>query len=101
MQLHKIDGNGYLVFDKHKYLQYGEEIPDDYITTPLPTDENGKQLPFYRPRWTGTEWVEDKSQQEIDEEKLLNSLIPTAQEIADAELTIKVYEILQIAEVIE
>ena len=56
----KIDENGYFVEDV--IVKKGEEIPSDCIETRLDTSERG----YYRPRWTGTKWIEDMSQEEID-----------------------------------
>ena len=67
--IYKIDGNGYLVFGSEKSIDSIEELPQGYVDTPLPSHvskEEG-QLPFYRPRWTGTEWIEDMTLEEIDE----------------------------------
>ena len=44
-------------------------VPEGYAGESLPVDEDGKQLPFYRPKWTGEEWVEARPLEEIEEEK--------------------------------
>ncbi|MER2132583.1 MAG: hypothetical protein ABS896_09235 [Carnobacterium inhibens] len=44
-------------------------IPEGYAGVPLPSDEDGKQLPFWKPKWNGTEWVEARPIEEIEEEK--------------------------------
>ena len=52
---------------------------------------------FYKPKWTGSEWVEGESDDERVErgaEQLLGSLLPSLSEIADAELEIKVISLL-------
>lgn len=84
----KIDDNGFMQFGQDKIIEGMEEIPEGYIDIPLPCDESGYQLPFYRPRWTGTEWLEDMSQEEID--ALNNQPRPITQEqrISDLELLV-------------
>ena len=57
----KIDENGYFVEDV--IVKEGEEIPSDCIETRLDTTEKG----YYRPRWTGTEWIEDMTEEQLDE----------------------------------
>ena len=70
------------------------EPPHRYVDGLLPQDDRGYQLPFWRPRWTGTEWVEDKTQLEFEEDAYVQSLIPSDTEIADAEFEIKTLNIL-------
>ncbi|KAA0941626.1 hypothetical protein FQ087_20955 [Sporosarcina sp. ANT_H38] len=105
----KVDENGYLLFGEDGSIEpvgFNEEdkpiyeILDGYVDTPLPTDEKGWQLPFYLPRWTGEEWVEGKSQSEFDEEAFLDALIPSAEDIANAEFEIKILNILMEVELI-
>ncbi len=50
MLVHKIDENGYFVEDV--ILKEGETIPNNYIEIRPPQ-------PCYKPRWDGTEWVEE------------------------------------------
>lgn len=50
MQVYKIDKNGYFVEDV--ILQENEEIPPDCVTIRPPQ-------PCYKPRWNGTEWIEE------------------------------------------
>lgn len=50
MQIYRIDENGYFVEDV--ILKKGEEIPNDCI-------EIRPLQPCYKPRWNGTEWVEE------------------------------------------
>ncbi|WP_313894299.1 hypothetical protein [Psychrobacillus sp.] len=75
------------------------DIPRGYIDVPLPFNESG-QLPFFRPRWTGTAWVEDKTQVEFEEDDFLKSLIPSKEELADADIEIKTILLLMEMEVI-
>lgn len=93
-QVFKINDNGIMLFDEElsiSPISFDEEenpiyeIPEGYVGTPLPTDENGGQLSFYRPKWTGTEWVEDKTQAEIDE--LNKPFLPTDTEILGQQMT--------------
>lgn len=50
--------------------------PEFYTTTKPPT----KTTPFYRPRWTGSEWIEDMPQSEIDELNKPKPKPPTLEE---------------------
>lgn len=95
----KIDGTGSVVmlnielpfnqrgFDS-LWLEENEEVPDSYI-------EAFTSGGFHYPRWNGTEWTEGLTQEEIDAEKLLSNLIPTAEQIKNAELEIKILTLLQ------
>lgn len=66
-QIYKIDEDGCILFGEEITIDTQEEVPLGYIDVPLPTDNKEEQLPFYRPKWTGTEWIEDMTQEEIDE----------------------------------
>ena len=50
MQVYKIDDKGYYV--EPVVLQKDEEIPSDCVVIRPPQ-------PCYKPRWNGTEWVEE------------------------------------------
>lgn len=53
---------------------------------------------YVKPKFNGTEWVEGATVEEIqayDDEKLLESLIPTQEEVNDAKLEIKTIQLLQ------
>lgn len=73
-QVYEVDDQGFMTYktleiEPITVSKEGEPIyviPEGYVDAPLPSDENG-QLPFYRPKWTGEEWVEDMPQEEIDE----------------------------------
>ena len=77
---HKIDLNGYMVFEELKVLSEGAEVPEGYITEPLPTDEQGYQLPFFKAKWTGDKWIEGASQEEINELTKFESSPPSQEE---------------------
>ena len=106
--IYGIDAEGFMTYevieiepigiDKEENPIY--EIPKYFVDVPLPSDEHGYQLPFYRPRWTGSEWVEEKKQAEFDEEALLESLNPTHHQIVDAQLEIKILNTLMEVELI-
>ena len=51
-------------------------------------------------RWLKMAKIKWKTKQEIEDEKLLESLIPTKEEVENAELEIKVIMLLQDLEVI-
>ena len=48
--VYRIDENGYFMEDV--ILKQGEEIPSDCVTERPPQ-------PCYKPRWTGTEWIDE------------------------------------------
>lgn len=91
--IYEVDADGFMTYQTME-IDDTEEIPSGFIDVPLPTDNQGHQLPFWRPRWTGTEWVEDKTREEFEEEAMLESLNPTQQQITDAELEIKILNTL-------
>jgi len=59
---------------------------------------------LFSPQWNGTEWVEGETAEERAEreaQQLLESLKPSPEEIADAELEIKIVTMLTELEVIQ
>ena len=58
----KIDAKGYV--DKITTMKSSEVMNEGYIDTPLPGDNEPS---LYRPRWDGEKWIEDMTQEEIDE----------------------------------
>lgn len=89
---YEINEDGFIV-ERHLIEVDEDGIPideeyKDFVTIQLP------QPNFYRPRWNSEIWVEDKAKSEFDEEEYLQSLIPSAAEIANAELEIKILTIL-------
>jgi hypothetical protein len=72
------------------------------ITLRKPVDQDGNEIPqedFSTDEYEKVK-IKWKTQEEIEEEKLLESLIPTEKEIEDAELEIKTITLLQDLEVI-
>lgn len=61
MHAYEIDNNGYIIIN-YDVINGDVEIPDGCITVQLP-----QPLLFYKPKWTGTEWVEGATKEEIDE----------------------------------
>lgn len=59
-QVYKVDENG--IYIEPIIVGEKEDIPYNYIDEKPP---NG----LYRPKWTGTEWIEDMTQEEIDKMK--------------------------------
>lgn len=55
MQVYRIDDNGYYIKPV-----ITEEAPSNCVTVHPPQG-------LYRAKWTGTEWIEDMPQEEIDE----------------------------------
>lgn len=90
-QVYEIDDNGFVVeIYVAEFDDDGNPIEDlaENIITFDPPDG------LYRPKWTGTEWVEDKSRAKFEEDEFLNSLLPSASEIENAEFEIKVLNTL-------
>lgn len=79
-QFYKIDDKGFLVFGQELLLGPEDAVPEMYISEGLPTDSEGFQLPFYKPKWTGSEWIESLPQKELEE-----LLTPTPTPPTDAE----------------
>lgn len=65
MKYAKIDADGFFVEDV--IVDTSQEVPENYISKPVPEG-------FYKPQWTGEEWVEGLSQDEL--EKILNAPRP-------------------------
>lgn len=59
--VYEVDADGFIVNDYMSELL--EEIPDDFITVQVP------QGAFYRSKWTGEEWIEGATPEEIEEMK--------------------------------
>lgn len=78
--IYKIDDDGYVIWNEIKAIDENEEVPEGYIDTPLP-GENEPSL--HRPRWDGEKWVEDMTQEEIEELRK-QSRIPTLEERIEA-----------------
>lgn len=57
MQVYKIDNNGFYI--EPVILSANENAPNDCIEIQPPQG-------LYRAKWTGTEWIEDMSQEEIE-----------------------------------
>lgn len=90
MHAYEIDDKGLII---NNYYDNGDiEIPAGCITVQLP-----QPMPFHKPKWSGSEWVEGETEEEkIEREanQLLESLRPSPAEIADAELEIKMLTML-------
>lgn len=80
--------------------EYGAIIDEDkqgFITVDIPSG-------LFKHRWNGAEWVEGETAEERAEresQQLLESLKPSPEEIADAELEIKIVTMLTELEVIQ
>lgn len=67
--LFKINEEGFLLFGEEIFVENDKnpiDIPHGFVAEPLPKDEKGFQLPMYKPKWNGTEWVEGATQEELD-----------------------------------
>lgn len=60
-----INEQGFLVRDD--FINDESELTNLTVRTPLPTDGNGRQLPFYKARWVNNKWIEGATQEEIEE----------------------------------
>ncbi|WP_333880387.1 hypothetical protein [Lysinibacillus capsici] len=97
MHVYEIDDKGFII---NNYYDNGDvEIPDGCITVQLP-----QPMPFHKPKWKGTEWVEGETEEEKaerEEKQLIESLKPSPQEIANAEIEIKILTMLAELEVVQ
>ncbi|MED4701601.1 hypothetical protein P9436_21420 [Lysinibacillus capsici] len=97
MLLYKINEEGFLQFGEEIFVSDNATIPDGYTDISLPTDLNGNQLPFYKPKLVENKWIEGETAEERadrEAQQLLESLKPSPEELADAELEIKLITIL-------
>lgn len=90
-QVYEIDEKGYLKEIYVSEFDENNEILDEdkqhMISATMPHG-------LSKPKWTGTEWNEGKTQAEFDEEEYVQSLIPSASEVADAEFEIRTLDTL-------
>lgn len=87
MQVYEYDENG--IFVEPVILSENEELPPN-MTFNRPDG-------FYKPKWTGTKWIEGLSQGELDEmeyQQYLNSLKPSDEEIKNAQLELVILNLL-------
>ena len=88
-QVYKIDSNGFLIgihlaeFDEDGNLI--GELAENVILLDLPEG-------LYSPKWTGSEWVEDMPQSEIDELNKPTDYPPTDTEILGQQMTEREFE---------
>lgn len=97
--IYKIDDAGFLIWESATLVSEGEQL-DDYINTPLPKDELDRFISFYKPYWTGEEWIEGKTEGEFLEDEFLASLQPSKDEVEKAERQLETIELLIELEVI-
>lgn len=93
-QVYEIDINGHIaeiyVAEFDESGKPVEELAKDKIVKDPPHG-------LYRAKWNGTEWIEGETEEEKTEresQQLLESLKPSPNEIADAELEIKMLTML-------
>lgn len=90
-QVYQIDENGFLtniyVVDFNEDGSPLDELPSNFITLRPPDG-------LYRARWTGVEWVEDKTPEEFEYDRMVESLNPTQEDITNALFEIKVLNTL-------
>lgn len=85
MQFYKIDGDGFYVETVH--IPEPTDLANDFITVRPPQG-------LYKPKWTGSEWVEGKTEAEFLEDAFLASLNPSSEELAKAGRELEVIELL-------
>ena len=80
-------------------LEGNLSVPEgELVTEPLP-----QPLFFFKPRWNGSEWEEGESEEAQSErasEDVLKALQPSPAELADAQLEIKILNLLTDLEVV-
>lgn len=102
----EIDEYGFYVKDVLIDME-SDVYPEFYTECSFPKDEDNEQLPFYKPKWNGSEWLETLSEEDIsvlesqdnklDELSLLklqNKALSDRQEFLEdviSEIAIKVY----------
>lgn len=91
IQAHKIDVDGFVV--EPIVIKLEQEVSKDIIKEPM---QNG----LYKPKWTGTEWIEGKTEEEFLEDEFLASLQPSPKEVAKAERELEIIELLIEMEVV-
>lgn len=100
-QIYEVDENGFIVevylgvFSDEGILI---EPVGSFITSDLP-----QPLHYYKPKWDGAKWIEGETEEEKaarEAEEQLVSLMPSAEEITNAELEIKMLTLLTELEVI-
>ncbi len=92
-----LDGKGFIVGAELVYE--GESCDFAYTTESFPTG-----VVLIKPKWNGVEWIEGETEEEKAEresQQLLESLKPTPEELANAELEIKLLTMLTELEVIQ
>lgn len=82
-KLIRIDDNGFILFGEDLIVEkdFNNGELQGYVETPLPTDSEGNQLPFHKPKWNGAAWIEGATQEEIDELTKVVPSPPTEMEI--------------------
>lgn len=75
-QIIKVDSDG--VYIEPVIIEDEDETPSDCIETPCPDG-------FYKPKWSGSEWVEGLTQSEIDVIKASEPTNIRAEAVAEME----------------
>lgn len=108
-EVYKIDENGFLIetylgiFEENKLIGFLDDSGEfnvnieSLVTVGYPNN-------LIKEKWNGIEWIEGETEEEKAEreaKQLLESLKPSPEEIADAELEIKIATMLTELEVIQ
>lgn len=100
-QFYEIDKNGFII-EIHALEINEDGTPVDWSGENRLIDVQPAQG-LYKLKWNGTEWVEGETEEERAEREALEKLIdliPSAEEIADSEIEIKVLTLLIEMEVV-
>lgn len=99
-EYYKLDDNGYILDnylgeldEDGKIIGEFNDLGINYCFECLP-----QPLPYYRPKWNGSQWVEGETQEEKELREfneLQYKLKPTEEELEEAKLEIKTIEILK------
>lgn len=84
----RLDSDGYIV--ERPVVNLNGALPNNVILEP-------PIMPFIKPRWNGTAWVEGETAEEKairESQEKLNNLNPSPEAIKDAEIEVKVLTLL-------
>ena len=85
MKVIKIDDNGFFIEDV--ILDSTDSLDKNMVIDSCPAG-------LYKPRWTGSMWVEGKTQDEFIEDAFLSALQPSTKDIEIAERELEVIDLL-------
>ena len=95
-EVYEIDSNGFIIDNYVGEFNEGALVTD-FGDKVMVLERLPQPLLFYKPSWDGAKWVEGETAEEKAEREsaqALESLKPSPEELADAELEIKVITML-------